>query len=98
MEIKIQNNDASMTVALSGKLDTTTALELEKKLGALDGIEELLFDLNALDYISSAGLRTLLMFHKKMAERKGMKIENVKPAVMDIFKLTGFTKFLAIEN
>jgi anti-sigma B factor antagonist len=98
MEIEIQKKDLSLAVALSGRLDTTTASELEEALADINDTKELSFDLAALDYISSAGLRTLLSLHKKMAGRNGMKIRNVTPAVMDIFKLTGFTEFLAIEN
>jgi anti-sigma B factor antagonist len=98
MEIEKKQTNSSLSVALSGRLDTVTAPELEKALDDIDDIQELRFDLAALDYISSAGLRELLTLHKKMASRKGMKIKNVTPSVMDIFNLAGFTKFLTIEN
>ena len=98
MEIEIQRNDSSLAVVLSGSLDTTAASELEEALTDINNVQELLFDLAALEHISSAGLRTLLILHKKMAERDGMKIRNVPSTVMDIFEQTGFTKFLAIEN
>ena len=70
-------------------MDTITAPELEAAV-VLDGVDELIFDLEAVDYISSAGLRVLLASQKKMAG-KSMKITKAKPAVMEVFDITGFT-------
>ena len=92
----IENNKA--TFALEGRVDTTTAPELEKELKAsLDGITELVFDFQKLDYISSAGLRVLLSSQKVMNKQGTMVIRNVNDIVMEILEVTGFSDILTIE-
>ncbi len=87
-----------LTVTLEGRLDTTTSPMLEEELrSALDGVAELNFDLNALDYISSAGLRVLLSTQKVMNRQGKMVLRGVKPEIMEIFEVTGFTDILTIE-
>ena len=94
---KTANADA-LTVALEGRLDTTTAPELEKELkSALNGVTELVFDFSKLDYISSAGLRVLLSAQKQMSKQGGMKVTKVNEMVMEVFEVTGFTDILTIE-
>ena len=93
---KMMNGDA-LTVALEGRLDTTTSPELEKELGDLAGVKSLVFDLTDLAYISSAGLRVLLVAQKAMNKQGSMVIRNASEAVMDIFDVTGFTDILTIE-
>ena len=89
----------ALTVALEGRLDTTTSPQLEGELRtAVNGITELIFDLSKLDYVSSAGLRVLLSAQKVMNRQGSMKIRNVKPEIMEIFDVTGFTDLLDIEN
>jgi anti-sigma B factor antagonist len=84
-------------LALRGRLDTTTAPELEAELkNSLEGIDGLEFDLNELDYISSAGLRVLLFAQKSMMG-KTMIVRNVKPEIMEVFEITGFNDILTIE-
>lgn len=84
--------------ALDGRLDTTTAPELEKELkGALDGASELTLDFEKLEYISSAGLRVLLSAKKALARQGDMKIKNVNETIMEIFDVTGFSEILTIE-
>ena len=85
-------------MALIGRLDTTTAPELEKELKAsLDGITELSFDLAALEYISSAGLRVLLSAQKTMNRQGTMKLTHVNETIMEIFEVTGFSDILTVE-
>ena len=94
---KKSENDA-LTVALEGRLDTSTAPQLEAELKeALTGVAALTLDLGALDYISSAGLRVLLSAQKQMNRQGEMKITNVNETVMEIFEVTGFTDILTIE-
>ncbi|MBR3251278.1 MAG: STAS domain-containing protein [Erysipelotrichaceae bacterium] len=84
-------------LALRGRLDTTTAPELEAELkNSLEGIDGLEFDLSDLDYISSAGLRVLLFAQKSMMG-KTMVVKNVKPEIMEVFEITGFNDILTIE-
>lgn len=98
MNITTNQNGTTVTVALEGRLDTTTAPQLEGELRtAISGMTELVFDLGALEYISSAGLRVLLSAQKAMNKQGSMVIRNVKPEIMDIFDITGFTDILTIE-
>ncbi len=91
MNITKQINGKELIIALEGKLDTTTAPELEQELEkSLDGVDKLVFDLKDMDYISSAGLRVLLSAHKKMIGKNGMLLKNVCEEIMEIFEVTGF--------
>ncbi len=84
--------------ALDGRLDTATAADLEKALrDALDGISELVFNFEKLEYISSAGLRVLLSTQKIMNQQGSMKVRHVNETIMEIFDITGFTDILTIE-
>lgn len=89
MQITKNQEGNKLTLAPIGRVDTITSPELEAAV-VLDGIEELVFDLAQVDYISSAGLRVLLSSQKKMAG-KSMKIVNAKPAVKEVFDITGFS-------
>jgi len=83
---------------LEGRLDTTTAPNLEKELkSSLDDVTELIMDFEKLEYISSAGLRVLLSAQKTMNKQGEMKIIHVSDTIMEIFKVTGFSDILTIE-
>ena len=98
MTITKEKNATELKVFLQGRLDTTTAPQLEEELSkSLDDISELVFDFGALDYISSAGLRVLLSAQKTMNKQGGMKIANVSETIMEIFEVTGFSDILTIE-
>ena len=96
MKINFNNNNGILNVALDGRLDTTTAPELENFIGNnYDGTGSIVIDCEKLSYISSAGLRVLLAAQKK---RKGaMKLTNVCELVMEVFEMTGFADILVIE-
>lgn len=92
-------NGSQLTVALTGRLDTTTSPELENELNAsLEGVTDLVFDLKDLEYVSSAGLRVLLAANKKMVKQGSMVVKNVSEDVMEIFDVTGFVDILTIEK
>ncbi|MBQ7583795.1 MAG: STAS domain-containing protein [Lachnospiraceae bacterium] len=95
-----QNKEGSkLTITLEGRLDTTTAPELENELKtALDGITELVFEIKDLAYISSAGLRVLLSAQKVMNKQGSMVIRGASEEVMEIFDVTGFVDILTIES
>ena len=98
MKITKNQEDANLTIALEGRLDTTTAPDLEKTLKeSLDGMNTLTFDFAGLDYISSAGLRVLLSAHKAMAGKGGLKVMHVNEIVQEVFEVTGFSDILEIE-
>ena len=99
MEITKTPSGSDLTVAISGKLDTQTAPELEESLrDDLGGVDNLVFDLSNLEYVSSAGLRVILATYKRMSKQGSMVIHNVTPDVMDVFEMTGFTDLLEIER
>lgn len=89
MEINTNLEGVKLTIAPVGRIDTITAPELEAAVKT-DGIEELVFDLAKIDYISSAGLRVLLSAQKRMAGKK-MLIVNACPSVKEVFDITGFS-------
>ena len=89
----------AMKVTLEGRLDTVTAPELQQELkGSLDDVKELVFDFTDLEYISSAGLRVLLMAQKSMNGKGTMKVTGVNDLIAEIFEVTGFTELLTIEG
>ncbi len=98
MTIEKTENGSSVILKLAGRLDTTTAPELEKELEGLGDASELTLDFENLEYLSSAGLRVLLMAHKKMNARGGtFKVTRANSTIMEIFEITGFADILTIE-
>ena len=91
-------NSAQTTVALTGRLDTNTAPELEQQLRELlPDTAALVLDFAALDYISSAGLRVLLVAQKEMNKKNGqLTLTHVNETVMEVLEITGFTDILTI--
>ena len=99
MTINKTTNGTAMTIAVEGRLETTTAPELEAVIKSeIDGITELTFDLSSLEYISSAGLRVLLSA-QKTANKQGcsMKVIGANEIVKEVFEITGFSDILTIE-
>ena len=86
-----------LNVAVEGRLDTSTAPELEKELSDLSGVKELVLDFAKLEYVSSAGLRVLLSSQKAMNAQGKMLIKNVNETIMEVFEITGFADILTIE-
>ena len=98
MTIEIKKNATATTIELAGRLDTTTAPALDKAINRdIEGTKDLILNLKALDYISSAGLRVLLSAQKKMQKIGSMKLTNVCEDVMEVFEMTGFADILTIE-
>lgn len=98
MKIEKNLNEKNLVVALEGRLDTTTAPQLEEELKAgLEGVTDLVIDLSKLEYISSAGLRVLLSAFKIMRNKGKMKVTNANELVKEVFEVTGFSDFLPIE-
>lgn len=99
MTITMNRDADTLTLALNGRLDTTTAPQLEKALKEnLNGITQITFDFAGVEYISSAGLRVLLSAQKQMNAAGGtMKLVHVNETVMEVFEITGFSDILTIE-
>lgn len=98
MNINIEKTNGATLITLEGRLDTTTAPELEKAINNEgEALKSLVLDFNGVDYISSAGLRVLLTAQKKLNVQGSMELTNVSEAVMDIFEMTGFADILVIK-
>lgn len=98
MTIEKNLNGTELTVVLAGRLDTTTAPQLEAELNqVIAGVEKLVLDFTALEYISSAGLRILLATQKTMNKQGEMVIKNVNETIQEVFEITGFIDILTIE-
>lgn len=99
MSLNIEKNIAeATTLTLTGRLDTSTAPELEAELDRLlPDTTSLIFEMQGLEYISSAGLRMILKAQKAMNRKGSMKLLHVPESVMEVFDITGFVDFLTIE-
>lgn len=97
MEMIKQKKESVYSIALEGRLDTSTAPQLEAEINAnLEGVTEFELNFAKLDYISSAGLRVLLAAQKIMNKQGSMKVCNVNPEIMEVFDITGFSDILTI--
>ena len=98
MNIVKETKGTVLNLALEGRLDTTTAPQLEAELKAsMDGITELHLDFEKLEYLSSAGLRVLLAAQKVMNKQGKMVIRHVNDTIHEVFEVTGFIDILIIE-
>ena len=91
-------NGTELTMPITGRLDTTTAPQLEAEFKQnIGGVEKLVLDFPALEYLSSAGLRVVLAAQKVMNKQGEMIIRNVNETINEIFEVTGFIDILTIE-
>lgn len=98
MTINKKENGTGLELALAGRLDTTTAPQLEADLKhSLDGVTALALDFEELEYLSSAGLRVLLAAQKVMNKQGSMVVRHVNETIMEVFEITGFADILTIE-
>lgn len=98
MTISKNAQGSLLELGVEGRLDTTTAPELEAVAKeSLEGVTELKIDFAKLEYISSAGLRVLLSMQKQMTKQGSMVVSNVGPDIMEIFDVTGFSDILTIQ-
>jgi len=99
MTITKTQNGNILTINIAGRLDTTTAPELESELETVvsSDIKDLVLDFEALEYISSAGLRVILKTQKAMNSKGSMKLIHVNEVIMEVFDITGFVDILTIE-
>ena len=98
MNIIIEKESNATVLKIEGRLDTTTAPELEKTInGEGDALKNLVLDFAGVDYISSAGLRVLLSAQKKMNAQGSMKLTHVNENIMEVFDITGFADILTSE-
>ena len=99
MTIEKTTENEKVTLTVSGRLDTTTAPELEAALDeVLENTKELIFNFENLEYISSAGLRVILKAQKSMNTKGSMKLTGVNDSIMEVFDITGFLDILTIVS
>ncbi len=98
MEIVKNQEGTSLNLEVIGRLDTTTAPQLETEIKeSLEGITDLILDFAKLEYVSSAGLRVLLAAQKTMNKQGKMVIKNVCDDINEVFEITGFSDILTVE-
>ena len=97
MEVSFDRVDGRLTITVSGRLDTSTAPQLEKDVSAqlTDDVTNAVFDFDNLEYISSAGLRIVIMTVQRLNGQ--VKVRNVNDEVLEVFEITGLTKVLGIN-
>ncbi|MGN0150051.1 MAG: STAS domain-containing protein [Clostridia bacterium] len=98
MEIIKNVSGEALTIEVKGRLNTDTAPQLENEIKEIGAeIKRLVLDLAELEYVSSAGLRVLLIAQKKMNKQGVMLVKNVNENVMSVLEMTGFSDILVIE-
>ncbi|MBQ2593718.1 MAG: STAS domain-containing protein [Candidatus Riflebacteria bacterium] len=100
MNVNVNQIDENgvLTISVEGSIDTLTASDFESKvIKALDGVKKLILDFAKVEYVSSAGLRTIILLNEKMEEKEGMTIKNINDEVRDVFEMTGFDELLTLE-
>ena len=99
MNIELNRNEKELTISLDGELNSATAPDFEKVIStSVKDVELLRLDFSKLSYLSSAGLRVVLVAQKIMMQQGKIDIKNANQDVMDIFSMTGFSNFLNFEN
>ena len=98
MTINVKKDGEKLILAPEGRIDTVTSPEFSKSIDDnIEGVKDLVIDLEKLEYISSAGLRVLLTTQKNMNKVGTMKLIHVNDVIMDVFNITGFVDILTIE-
>ena len=99
MELTKEAKGSSLTISIDGRLDTTTAPQLEAEINSsLEGVTDFVIDMAELAYVSSAGLRVLLKAQKLMNQQGAMTIVNAGQEILEIFEVTGFDEILNIKK
>ena len=97
METITKLEGSVLHVALKGRLDTVTSVDLGKELEGIEGFATIDFDFKELEYLSSSGLRLLFAYQKKLGGKDKVVIHNVNAVISEIFRVTGFDKVVTIE-
>ena len=99
MKITKQVSDGTLTVLIDGRIDTITAPILERELNnsVTDDINCLIFDFEKVEYMSSAGIRVIMVADKVMSKQGEMKLIHVNEEIFEIFDITGLADLLTIE-
>ena len=101
MDIQVQKDEHKAVLALAGKLDAVTAQDFDKAVGALieGGTVRLILDCSRLDYLSSAGLRALLMTAKRIKAKGGqLRVAGMHGAAREVFEISGFHMIFVMDD
>lgn len=99
MTITKKQEGSKLTLELDGRLDTATAQQLESELNqSIDDVTELILQFEKLVYISSAGLRVILLAQKRMSKQGSMIVKQVNENILEVLEMTGFASILTIES
>ena len=98
LKVSVNKDGDTYTVLVDGRLDTLTSPQLDEEINKIiEGAKKLIFDLDKLAYISSAGLRVLLGAAQQMDGKGEMTLIHVSEAIREIFDVTGFIQIFNIE-
>jgi anti-anti-sigma factor len=99
MNITVVDTETPTLVKLEGRLDTNTSPQLEETANALNekGVKDIVVDMSACEFVSSAGLRVIVAMQKRAAMGGNLVFRGVVPEVMDVFEMTGFNNILTFE-
>ena len=98
MVINVEKINEKVIMKIEGRLDTITAPQLQNEINSISSdVKELVLDMEKLEYVSSAGLRVILLAQKKMARLGSLKLVSVCETIMEVFEITGFVDILNIE-
>lgn len=99
MQIQTNKQENTLTVKIIGRIDTITSPVLEKQIKQdfTPEIEEIIFDFQEVEYMSSAGIRVIMATDKAISKQGQMKLINVNEEIMEIFEITGLSDILEIE-
>ena len=99
MEIKVLDEGKPYVIAIEGRLDTNTSPQLEEFAGGLyeRNVSDIVVDMSACDFVSSAGLRVIVAMQKRAVAGGSLVFRGVVPEVMEVFQMTGFEKILTFE-
>lgn len=96
--MKMLKENNNLTIQLQGRLDSITASDLTTCIQG-ETFQNLIVDMTEISYISSAGLRSLLVCKKKSDKSEAsMVVKNPSAAVLDVMKMSGFNKILTIQE
>ncbi|WP_316637506.1 STAS domain-containing protein [uncultured Ruminococcus sp.] len=97
MTLNTTFEEKTCTIMIEGSIDTLTARDLEQAVNeAAPQCEKMVLDMEKVDYISSGGLRVVVGANRTVG-KGNLTLKNLAPNVLEIFRLTGFTKVLNIE-
>ncbi len=92
------DSDSTLTIFVSGSIDTLTAQDFESQISSnLNDVKKLIIDFEKVEYVSSAGLRAILGLNSTMENQGEMVIKNINESVRDVFEMTGFDELLNLE-